>query len=54
MLHGDMADIAAVYEQRDRELALARMRSAPKKRLMRTIMATAIAWTVGRSSPRPG
>lgn len=31
MLHGDTADIAAEYEQRDRELALARMRSAPQE-----------------------
>ena len=29
MIHGDIADIAAVYEQRDRDQALARMRSGP-------------------------
>jgi phage/conjugal plasmid C-4 type zinc finger TraR family protein len=29
MIHGDMADIAAEYEQRDRDLALARRRAAP-------------------------
>jgi len=29
VIHGDLADIAAVYEQRDRDLALARMRSGP-------------------------
>jgi len=29
MIHGDMADIAAEYEQRDRDLALARRRAVP-------------------------
>ena len=29
MIHGDLADVAAVYEQRDRDMALARMRSGP-------------------------
>jgi hypothetical protein len=29
MIHGDMADIAAEYEQRDRDMALARRRAAP-------------------------
>jgi DnaK suppressor protein len=29
MIHGDIADIAAVYEQRDRAWALANMRSRP-------------------------
>ncbi|MDD2746428.1 MAG: hypothetical protein PHG39_02620 [Acidithiobacillus ferrooxidans] len=32
MLHGDTADIAANYEQRDRDLALARIRSAPQEK----------------------
>ena len=27
MIHGDIADVAAEYEQRDREIALANMRS---------------------------
>ncbi|MBU2790508.1 TraR/DksA C4-type zinc finger protein [Acidithiobacillus caldus] len=29
MIHGDMADIAAEYEQRERDLALARRRAVP-------------------------
>ncbi|MBU2800823.1 hypothetical protein HFV02_00795 [Acidithiobacillus caldus] len=29
MIHGDMADVAAEYEQRERDLALARRRAAP-------------------------
>lgn len=54
MIHGDLADVAAVYEQRDRDMALARMRSGPVEAPMRMPKGIATVWTVATRSPRRG
>lgn len=54
MIHGDIADVAAVYEERDRNIALANMRQGPVETPDEDNKGNRYCLDCGDTIPKPG